>query len=152
MEIIVKQTSDTQTAFAIAQKLTEYFNSEGLAAIQKNITHHKLFGAYIENQMVGFIAYKELNNQAVELTWMGTEPHHQGKGVGTSLVQESLNELRKHYKICEVKTLAETQPDEGYAKTRKFYIKLGFIPLEIIHPYPGWGEKNPCQIFVKCLL
>lgn len=41
--------------------------------------------------------------------------------------------------------------DPGYAKTRNFYKKLGFTSLEIIHPYPGWGDDNPCQIFVKFL-
>jgi hypothetical protein len=59
--------------------------------------------------------------------------------------------LGGNYKICEVKTLADTHQDPGYSKTRNFYKKLGFVPLEIIHPYPGWGEDNPCQIFVKCL-
>ena len=50
-----------------------------------------------------------------------------------------------------MKILSEIDPDSQFAKTRNFYKKLGFIPLETISPYPGWGKENPCQIFVKVL-
>ena len=55
-------------------------------------------------------------------------------------------------RLVKVKTLAETRPDEGYARTRRFYEKLGFFTVEIIDPYPGWGEGNPCQIMVRCVM
>ena len=47
-----------------------------------------------------------------------------------------------------VKTLADTHPDEGYARTRAFHMKLGFIPLEVL---PLWGEDNPCLLMAKML-
>ena len=58
---------------------------------------------------------------------------------------------KKGYRVCYVKTLAETHKDKGYARTRNFYKALGFNTLEIIYPYPGWDGFNPCQILAISL-
>lgn len=151
MELIIKETSEKQKAFEIASSLTNSFDERGLTSIRKDLENQKLFGAFLGDRMVGFILYKQLNPEAVELAWMGILKEHRGKGIGTKMVLKSLRLLDKNYKICEVKTLAENHPDPGYLKTREFYKKLGFISIEIISPYPGWSEDSPCQIFVKCL-
>lgn len=147
--IIIKESTDQEEAYQIAKSLPDFFNEDGLEEIKKAVKDEILFGAYVDNNMIGFITYKKLNPQAIELSWMGILNEYQGQGIGTRLVNESLKELDRNYLVCEVKTLAETQPDPGYEKTRNFYKKLDFIPLEIISPYPGWGEENPCQILVK---
>jgi len=48
-----------------------------------------------------------------------------------------------------VKTLADTHPDEGYAGTRRFYLAMGFKPLEVFPTL--WDEANPCLLMVKRL-
>ena len=149
MEVVIKKTNEAAKAYGIAKKLPHFFNKEGLKSIKRDTKKHVLFGAYVDNQMVGFVTYKELNSEAVEISWTAVAPGYQGKGVGSKLILESLQQLNKNYKACEVKTLSETDPDAGYKKTREFYKRLGFIPLETIYPYPGWGKENPCQIFVK---
>ena len=73
-----------------------------------------LFGAYVNDQIVGFVTYKHLNP----------------------------SQLDGNYKVCEVKTLSDIDPDPGYKKTREFYKQLDFIPLETIRPYPGWGSSG----------
>ena len=119
--------------------------------MKKDLKATTLIGAYFKDKMVGFVAFKELNRQVVELAWMAIEPKYQNQGVGTVLVKKGVNLLPNKYLICEMKTLSEIDSDPKYAKTRNFYKKLGFIPLETINPYPGWGKDNPCQIFVKVL-
>lgn len=151
MNIHIIKTDEADEAYNIAERLPGYFNEQGLREIKAAVTKDTLFGAFDEDKMVGFVIYKELNPEAVELAWMGVLTEYQSQGVGTQMVEESLNEIKGQYKLCEVKTLAETKPDPGYAKTRAFYKKLGFIPLEIIDPYPGWEGDNPCQILVKPL-
>lgn len=47
----------------------------------------------------------------------------------------------------EVKTLAPSHPDRNYAKTRAFYQRVGFRPLEELPEL--WGEANPCLLMVK---
>ena len=39
--------------------------------------------------------------------------------------------------------------DVSYAKTRKFYLAMGFYPLEEITEL--WGEEIPCLIMARVL-
>ena len=151
MDTLIRKSTDVLSALDIGRKNTHYFNSAGLEMMKKDLKVATLIGAYTENKMVGFIVFKELNDQAVELAWMAIEPKYQNQHIGTFLVKEGIKLLPKKYIICETKTLSETDPDPQYARTRNFYKKLGFIPLETINAYPGWGKDNPCQIFVKIL-
>lgn len=149
MNISIKKTKDSTSALKVAESSKSYFPT-GFEKLKKDLKKHLLFGAFIDNKIVGFITYKENNPDVIEISWLAVTPKHRNKGVGTKLVNESLKKLKK-YKVCEVKTLAETHKDLGYARTRNFYKKLNFISLEIIYPYPGWDDESPCQIFVKFL-
>lgn len=151
MNILVKKSTDVLSALDIGRKNTHYFNPTGLDMMKKDLKVATFIGAYFENKMVGFVAFKEVNNQVIELAWMAIEPKYQNQNIETLLVKEGIKLLPNKYVLCEMKTLSEIDPDPQYARTRKFYKKLGFIPLETINPYPGWGEDNPCQIFVKIL-
>lgn len=144
----IRKSVDAEKAFGIAKKLPEFFDEGGLRKIEEETRVHTLYGAYSGEEMVGFVTYKEINSDTIEMTWLGVIPEQQGNGVGTKLVNESLDDMSSKYKVCEVKTLSETDPYEPYKKTRIFYKSLGFVPIETIDPYPGWGD-NPCQIFVK---
>jgi len=150
VNIVIKNTTDVDSALKVAESSKDYFET-GFEDLKRDLRKHTLRGAYLENIMVGFITYKENNPDVVELSWLAVMPKHRKHGIGSKLAVNTLERLKDRYKICEVKTLAETHKDKGYAKTRNFYKKLGFISLEIIHPYPGWGDDNPCQIFVKPL-
>lgn len=147
--MIIKPIIDYSRVLAIANELKEYFSEDGLKQIEKDIQCSTIFGAYDGTKMVGFVMYKILNSQAIEMLWLGVLPSHQGSGIGGILVSESLRDIGDSYKICEVKTLSESDNYEPYKKTREFYKRLGFISLETISPYPGWID--PCQIFVKSL-
>lgn len=149
MNIVIDRLKDATQAYEIAVSLPDYFNDIGLAKMQHDLKAHSAFGAYDDGKLVGFVAYEELSPETIELSWLAVSPDVQGQGIGTQLVTDSLNQLGGDYKVCQVKTLSEIDPDPGYALTRKFYRNLGFIGLETIHPYPGWGEDDPCQIFVK---
>jgi len=151
MDVLVKKSTDISSALDIGLKNTHYFNPTGLEMMKKDLDSSLLIGAYFNDNMLGFVVFKEINELAVELAWMAVKPNYQNQGIGTLLVHEGIALLPKKYVLCEVKTLSEIDPDPQYARTRNFYKKLHFIPLETIHPYPGWGKDNPCQIFVKVL-
>lgn len=49
----------------------------------------------------------------------------------------------------QVKTLGPSNPDAGYAKTRQFYLGMGFVPLEELSQL--WDPSQPCLIMIKAL-
>jgi len=81
---------------------------------------------------------------------MGVRPETHHRGVGRALVERAEAYLRdKDAEYLQVKTLSAAHPDEGYARTRRFYRAMGFRPLQ---EFPTlWGEANPCLQMIKSL-
>lgn len=146
----IRRTDDAQGALSIAKSLPQYFDAHALAEIEQESTTETLFGVYENERLIGFAIYKPLNARAIEMRWLGVLTEAQGKGAGTALVEESLKVLAQTYEVCEVKTLSAEDPYPPYVQTRAFYEARGFIPIETVNPYPGWGD-NPCQIYVRFL-
>ena len=83
----------------------------------------------------------------IHLTVVDREAH--GQGVGTAMVDAIEEACRADgVRLLEVKTLGASHPDPGYARTRHFYQRCGFLPLE---ETDLWVEDNPCLIMVKPL-
>ena len=84
-----------------------------------------------------------------ELHLMVVDRDHHGQGVGTAMVQAVEEDARERgVQLLEVKTLGSSHPDPGYARTRQFYERAGFLPLE---ETDLWGEAKPCLFMVKPL-
>lgn len=148
----IKKINDFENAIFIAESLPDFFTAGGVDSLREDLKSHELYGAIVGDKLVGLITLRLADIASLEISWLAVLPDWQGKGIGTELVKETLNiKAKEGFKICYVKTLAETVPDLGYEKTRKFYKKLGFYTLEIIDPYPGWDEGNPCQILAASL-
>lgn len=74
---------------------------------------------------------------------------HHGTGVGTAMLAAiEADAAPRGVRLLEVKTLGASHPDAGYARTRHFYEKAGFLALE---ETDLWGEGTPCLIMVKPL-
>ena len=139
-------------ALAIAQSLPDFFSETGIISITRDLENHEIWGAYVQENLAGFITLRKADRGSLEISWLAVKKDLQGLGVGSTLVKEVLERFANQgFTVCYVKTLAETVEDEGYAKTRAFYKTLGFHTLEIIDPYPGWSEGNPCQILAASL-
>lgn len=83
----------------------------------------------------------------VQLTVVDRAMH--GTGVGTVMIEALEADARNRgVRLLEVKTLGASHPDAGYARTRHFYQKMGFLPLE---ETDLWGDDTPCLIMVKPL-
>ncbi len=82
-----------------------------------------------------------------EVHLMAVDRGRRGQGVGRALVDAlELDARERGAQLLEVKTLAASHPDPGYAQTRRFYEAMGFLPLEVTDV---WGPGNPCLLMVK---
>ena len=81
---------------------------------------------------------------------MGILSQYHRKGIGHALLNAAEIELRNAgVKFLTVKTLSESRESKEYAQTRKFYLKMGFTPLEEFKTL--WDDFNPCLFMVKVL-
>lgn len=152
MSCKIKKINDKENTIFIAESLPDFFTASGVDSLREDLKSHELYSAIVDDKLVGFITLRLADIASLEISWLAVLPDWQEKGIGTELVKETLNiKAKEGFRICYVKTLAETVPNLGYEKTRKFYKKLGFYTLEIINPYPGWDEGNPCQILAAAL-
>ncbi len=100
-------------------------------------------------EVVGFLALELKSLSVAEIHVMGVKKELHGEGVGTSLVAAAESFARaRGVHLLEVKTLGASHPDAGYARTRRFYERRGFLAVdELEGVWPG----NPCLVMVKPL-
>ena len=101
-----------------------------------------------DDDVIGFLTIKRHFSETAEIHCMGLLPQYHRKGIGKLLITELEKYLKKeNYKILQVKTISSDSDCKYYAKTRKFYISVGFIPIEVFPKL--WDESNPCLQLVK---
>jgi len=133
----------------VLRKLPEWFGiEEALVEYVNTVNKYPYWAAFDKNNCIGFFSGKIHYNRTGEIYVCGIDPAYHGKGIGTLLYKE----LEKYFtqKGCEyviVKTLSDTNPDAHYAKTRAFYIKMGFT--ELVTLTEMWDEINLCLIMIK---
>jgi GNAT superfamily N-acetyltransferase len=103
-----------------------------------------------DGKAVGFLTLVQHSTYAAEIHVMAVLPAYHRQGVGRALVNAAETYLRENgVRFLQVKTLSPRHPDEGYQKTRAFYLGMGFVPLE---EFPDlWGSHNPCWQLIKTL-
>ena len=137
---------------SILRNLPEWFGIE--QAIQdyvKGVKEPLFLTARYQKEPVGCISILDHNPYTSEIYVIGVLKEFQGKGLGGELIrlaeQEIMHQSSKRY--LTVKTLGDSHPDPFYQKTRQFYYKMGFYPLEELKAL--WGKDNPCLLMIKSL-
>lgn len=84
-----------------------------------------------------------------EIHLLLVEPALHRQGAGRALLAAAEADLRADgVRLLEVKTLGPSFPSEPYARTRRFYSAMGFLPVEELD---GLWPGNPCLVLVKPL-
>ena len=152
MDICINEKMGIEECMMIMKSLQDYFDEHGIELFGKDILEDELITIKEEKQICGFITLKRKFEQTYEISWLAVEKECQGKGIGTRLIEESIEYLKqKNVQLIMVKTLAETVDYKPYEKTRAFYEKNGFLPLDIIKDYPEWEQGNDCKIYIKVI-
>ncbi len=141
----------SKTCESILRALPQWFGIEkALLHYLKEIENNPILFALVENECLGFLSYKKHNKYAAELYVMGVLFQDQRQGIGRALVRHTESILRQQkLEYWQVKTLAASHPDPFYARTRAFYLAMGFRPLEELEQL--WGHDCPCLLMVKHL-
>jgi len=136
---------------AILRALPDWFGIETAIIGYINDTRAMSFyAAYANGAAIGFAAVKNHNPYTSEVYVMGILPEHHNKGIGRALIDFCEAYCAdKGSEFLTVKTLDEAREDEGYEKTRLFYLAMGFRPLEVFPLL--WDESNPCLFMAKYL-
>ena len=100
--------------------------------------------------VIGFITLHYHFPESVEMHCLGILPKYHRSGIGRQLVTAVEKHLKQEgVKFLQVKTVSDNRECEAYAKTRAFYLGVGFTPLEVFATL--WDEANPCLLLVKHL-
>lgn len=99
--------------------------------------------------IVGMLSLNHPYPTNADIYWVGIRPEHHRKGIGQLLFNAAA--ARAKELGCEtmtVETLSDADPDPGYARTRAWYMAMGFKPLFGLKPY---GDDNPMVYMMKLL-
>jgi GNAT superfamily N-acetyltransferase len=108
------------------------------------------WAAYDGEKPIGFVALKIHNPHASEVCVMGILKEYHRQGIGRKLIGQCESFCsEQHTEYLTVKTLDGSAPSISYAKTREFYLAVGFLPLEVFPLH--WDKDNPCLFMVKYL-
>ncbi len=127
--------------FAIERAIVQYVN---------DIDVMPTFLARAEGRVVGFLTIKRHNEYAAEVHVMAVRSENHRTGLGKKLLKHAEEFLKQEgVEYLQVKTLGVSQPYEPYARTRSFYMAMGFRPLEEFEEL--WDKENPCLMMIKKL-
>jgi GNAT superfamily N-acetyltransferase len=106
--------------------------------------------ASLGDEDVGLLTLVRHSRYAAEVYVMAVLPELHRQGIGRALLGHSESTLAADgVEFLQVKTLAQSKPDDGYDKTRAFYLAYGFRPLE---EFPGlWDAENPALQMIKVI-
>ena len=111
----------------------------------------KPFYAILDDKTpVGFVSILVHNPYTAEIYVMGILESHHRQGLGKKIITFCEDYCHAHgMEFLTVKTLDESREDAYYERTRKFYLSVGFKPLEVFPTL--WDETNPCLFLAKYL-
>ena len=149
--LVIKEVKDEEQKMAVVAEvlkdLPEWFGiPESTQAYIEGAKDLRVWAAYQESDVVGFISLSYSSEDCAEIDCLGVKKAHQGRGIGSQLLATLESEACKKVDYLQVKTVAEGS-NKDYDRTNVFYRSLGFKKLEIFPQL--WDLKNPCQILIK---
>ncbi len=140
-----------EIANGVLRALPDWFGiEEAIVEYAQKSQNMRFWAACVTGRPVGFLSLQRHNVYTFEIYCMGVRPQYHRHGLGAALIAVCEEWCRANAaEFLTVKTLDASQPDESYAKTRQFYVTMGFRPLEVFPTL--WGPANPCLLMAKSL-
>lgn len=150
LSIRPSRAGDAELCERILRALPEWFGIESaLLQYVRDAERLPTWIAEIDGQPVGFITLHQHFPEAGEIHCIALLPERHRAGAGGEMVRFAEAWLKQRgARLMQVKTLGPSRGCEAYERTRRFYVRMGFMPLEEIH---GLWPGNPCLVLVKPL-
>ena len=127
------------TWFGIAESNQDYIDTAD--------THPGVV-ARVGDDDVGITTVKHHSPYAAEISLMAIKPAYHRQGIGRHMLRHVEARLATDgVEFLQVKTLSAARVDEGYARTRAFWLGCGFRPLEELPTL--WDPANPALQLIK---
>ena len=135
----------------ILRAVPEWFGNEAaITGYTEEVRALPFIAAYADGAAIGFLAIKEHNVFTAEMCVLGVLKQYHRMGVGKAMVTRCEEFCRERdFEFLTVKTLADLTDYPPYARTRAFYLAMGFRPLEVFPLL--WDADNPCLFMAKYL-
>lgn len=151
MNIALATPGSSAHCEAVLRSLPAWFGIE--SAIRQYVVDtqvHPTLVCQAGSLFVGFVTVRQHFEHAFELHCLAVHASWRGKGHGRALLEAVESWVRAQGgRFIQVKTIAASHPSPEYAETRSFYVKAGYVPLEV---FPRlWSKSNPCLQLVKAL-
>jgi len=152
LRIVIRQMETREHALCdrILRGLPDWFGiEEAIVNYVRDLQNMETWIAEADGECVGFSAINQHNEYSAEIHVMAVAEEYHRQGIGRQLVEHSeATLLSRSVEFLQVKTLSPSRPNTHFERTRRFYERMGFRPLE---ENLLWGERNPCLIMVKHL-
>ena len=100
------------------------------------------------DEVAGLVTLLQHFPVTAELHLIAIRAQYHRKGLGHKLLTAAETHLKQtETQILTVKSLAPSVSDRFYARTHRFYVAQGFVPLEVFPTL--WDEENPCLLMAK---
>ena len=146
-----RDRADGSEVERILRGLPKWFGIEhAIQSYVKDCQNLPTWVAVDGEQVVGFLTVKWHFPHSAEILVMGVDSEWHRQGIGRALVEHSERWLRERACLFfQVKTVSASSDDPSYAKTRRFYLALGFLEVE---EFPTlWDPTNPALLLLKAL-
>jgi GNAT superfamily N-acetyltransferase len=146
----VERRNDAVAVERILRSLPDWFGiEESLLEYVADAAHAESYLAVHGGEVVGVALVHERFPQSAELTLIAVHADSRGAGHGAALVEAVADSLvERGFGLLEVHTVGPSYEHEGYAATRAFYERTGFIPM---HEFDGIDWNGPTLVLVRPL-
>ncbi len=143
--------NDIPQCEAILRGLPEWFGFEAaLLQFVDDLARLPGLVAVEGDDVLGFLALHDHSAESSEIHVLAVHRGRHRQGIGRALLEGAeAGLLARGVKLLQVKTLGPSSDDANYAKTRAFYLAMGFSPLEETSAF--WGQQQPTLLMVKRL-
>ena len=151
MELIGPELRREAECEAVLRTLPEWFGiEEALLQYARDSAVLPTFAFEDASRLVGFVSLREHFPESWEVNCIAVTATLRNQGLGTRLLDHAEAWVAaRGARLLQVKTLAASAGDPHYEQTRAFYLRRGYVPVEVFPTL--WSPKNPALMLIKAL-